>query len=191
MTTFHRLSAVVLWLAVLASAASAAPIPGAANVRDESYTDSAGRRLLQESVDVAASKSEVWAALTTDKGLTSWAVKFARIDLRVGGIMETSYRPDAKPGDQANIKNVITAFAPERMLATRNVQAPPGTPFDAATFQSIEDVILIDPLPGGRSRVTELEPDYLANEKYDRVYRFFRIGNGVSLQALHDRYARK
>ncbi len=168
----------------LAVAADVPSVRDAPDVSDESYQVADGRRVLQESTTIAASPHQIWMALTTSDGFSSWAVAFAQIDLRIGGIMESSYRPGAKPGDPDNIKNEIIAFAPDRMLAMRNVQAPPQSPFDVPVFQSLETVILIDPLPGGRSRVTTIQPDYLSTEKYSAIYDFFRIGNAITLESL-------
>lgn len=162
----------------------AAPMQATPDVADESYVAPDGERVLQESVVVRAPPRAVWQALTTSEGFASWAVGFAHIDFRLGGVIETSYRRDAKLGDPGNIRNRIIAFAPERMLAIQNIQAPPKTDFDVPTFQSLQTVTLLDPLPDGGTRVTTIEPGYGAGPKFDGVYQAFRAGNGWTLQAL-------
>lgn len=162
----------------------AAPPQPTPDVVDQSYVASDGERVLQQSVVVRAPTHAVWEALTTSEGFASWAVAFAHIDLRLGGVIETSYRRDAKLGDPGNIRNRIIAFAPDRMLAIRNIQAPPKTDFDAPTFQSLQTVMLLDPLPDGATRVTAIEPGYGRGPKFDGVYEAFRTGNGWTLEAL-------
>jgi hypothetical protein len=93
---YHR-SAVAV---ALSAAIAAAPVPLAAQeVRNSSYRYQDSIRVLQQSVVVPASVSDVWAALTTSEGLRTWAVPVAHADLRVGGIMESSYDAKAKIGD--------------------------------------------------------------------------------------------
>jgi hypothetical protein len=70
------------------------------------------------------------------------------------------------------------------MLAFRNVQAPPGLPFDASAFQSLHTVALFEPIDTGRTRLTLVQPGYRTGAAYDGVYRFFAAGNRYSLQQL-------
>ena len=55
----------------------------------------------------------------------------------------------AKPGDANNVRNEIIAYAPERMFAIRNRNAPSDAPFDVPTFQSLHTVVLFDDAGGG------------------------------------------
>ena len=70
------------------------------------------------------------------------------------------------------------------MLAIRNVQAPPNTPFDAATFQKVHTVTLFEPLAPTRTRVTVTQPGFGSGAAYERVYKFFAAGNRWSLEQL-------
>jgi uncharacterized protein YndB with AHSA1/START domain len=168
-----------------------AATPAAAQaVRDESHTAADGTRVLQQSIDVPAGIAEVWAAWTTSAGFREWAAPVAAVDLRLGGSIEASYDPKTPIGAPATIRNEIVAFVPRRMLAIRNVQAPPGTAFDAATFQRLHTVILFDPLADQRTRVTIAQPGYGTDERYDAVYRHFAWGNGWTLERLHERFVR-
>ena len=54
---------------------------------------------------------------------------FASVDFRLGGTVETNYAATAHVGQADNIKNQVVAFIPGRMLALRNVQAPPSFPY--------------------------------------------------------------
>lgn len=165
--------------------------PAAARaVRDESHTAADGTRVLQQSIEVPAGIAEVWAAWTTSAGFREWAAPVAAVDLRLGGSIESSYDLKTPIGAPTTIRNEIVAFVPRRMLAIRNVQAPPGTAFDAATFQRLHTVIFLEPLDDQRTRVTIAQPGYGADERYDAVYRHFAWGNGWTLERLHERFVR-
>ena len=168
------------------SVAAASP-PG---IDDLSQASSDGTRTLRQSVIVPAPIGEVWNAFTTTDGYRAWAVPVAQIDFRVGGIVETSYSAAARIGAPGNIRNEIIAYAPGRMFALQNRQAPPDVPFDVPTLQSLQTVVLFDDVGGTRTRVTIVQPGYRKGEAYDRTYKFFEWGNGSTLIALRDRFVK-
>lgn len=178
--------ALVAALAVTGGSASIAVTP--AGVDDLSSTAPDGTRTLRQSVVVAAPVAAVWTAFTTTDGYLSWAMPVASVDFRVGGVIEASYVPGAKLGDADNIRNEIIAYAPERMFAIRNRNAPSDAPFDVATFQSLHTVVLFDDEGNGRTRVTIVQPGYGAGEKFAKLWSFFAWGNGATLAALRDRF---
>ncbi len=157
-------------------------------VRDESYVAADGSRVLQQTIEVPAGRDEVWAAFTTSDGFSSWAAPVATVDLRLGGFIEASYDRASPIGAPSNIRNEIVAFAPPRMLAIRNRQAPPGAPFDVAAFQRLHTVILLEPAGAGRTLVTIAMPEVGSGDAFDGVYRHFARGNGWTLQQLHKRF---
>lgn len=177
----RRLLAMVA--AVLCATASAATA-----VIDDSRTEADGTRTLSLAIEVPAGAPEVWTAMTTSEGWRSWAAPVAQVDFRLGGIIETSYNPAAAPGTPGNIRNEIVAFVPQRMFAIRNVQAPPKTPFDVPTFQSLHTVVLIEPLGPARTRVSTIQPGYRRGEPWDTVYKHFAWGNAWTLEQLKTRF---
>lgn len=162
-------------------AAAAAP---ASPVADSSYVLAGGERVLQQSVEIAAPVARVWEAFATTEGYRSWVAPAAKVDFRLGGMMEAIYGPGAKLGDPGTIRNAIVAYVPQRMLAIRNVQAPPKTDFDVATFQRLHTVILFEPLASDRTRVTIAVPGFGSGADDDVVYKFFAAGNRYSLKQL-------
>jgi uncharacterized protein YndB with AHSA1/START domain len=166
--------------ATLARAADALP----EGVLDQSFGLTGGERVLQLTTVVDAPLARVWAAFATEKGFTAWAVPLARIDLRVGGSIESSYDPKAPLGSDKTIRNEIVALVPERLLVIRNVQAPPGVPFDAAIFQSTQTAMWFEPLDATRTRLTLVSGRFFAGAAYEGVYRFFQAGNAYTLGEL-------
>src|SRR5271169_4823452 len=79
-------------------------------VSNTSFTEPSGDRSIQLSIAVPASSHDAYAAFTTSEGFASWAVPIAKVEFRIGGCIEASYDPSAKPGDPGNIKNQIVAY---------------------------------------------------------------------------------
>ncbi|HEX8570930.1 MAG TPA: SRPBCC domain-containing protein [Caulobacteraceae bacterium] len=172
-------------VAILATASSAlAQTP--AGVTDNSYTEADGDRVIQLSTVVSATPAEVWRALTSAEGWRRLGVQSATIDFRVGGMIETNYRPGVPAGDRANIKNEIVAYVPERVLVIRNVQAPPGFAF-AEEFSRTATVIELRPEANG-TRVTLTGTGFAPGAAYDDLYGKFRGGNAYSLDLLRKSY---
>jgi uncharacterized protein YndB with AHSA1/START domain len=158
--------------------------PGVSNT---SFTEPSGDRAIQLSIDVPAAVHDVYAAYTTTEGFSSWAVPVTQVDLRVGGIMESSYDAAAKIGDHNNIRNEIIAYVPERLVVIRNVQAPSTLP-DADLFQRTVTVIEFTPLDDRHTRVTMTNAGYGAGEGFARLYRNFEWGDAYSLAQLRQRF---
>lgn len=173
---------------VAAALACAGPVFAQSAVVDGSRTEVDGSRTMDLSIEVPAGASDVWTALTTTDGWRSWAAPVAHVDFRLGGIIETSYNPAAAAGAPGNIRNQIVAFIPGRMLAIRNVQAPPKTAFDVPAFQSLHTVVLVEPVEPARSRVSVIQPGYRTGEPWDTVYKHFAWGNAWTLEQLKARF---
>ncbi len=179
----------VLILAAFAFAASAhAATALPAGVTETSFVTPAGERVMELSIDVPASAADVWNAWATADGFRSWAVPFAAVDFRVGGFVESSYDPNAKPGDPNNIRNEVVAVVPGRMFVLRNTQAPEKVPFDAPTFRKTQTVVTLTALGEKSTRVTVANAGYASGAPWDGVYQFFRDGNAWTLAELRKRF---
>lgn len=181
-----RLVVLVAALTVLVGGPAAAQTAG--QLVDTSSVEANGHRIIQLSVQVPAPPSEVWSALTTSAGWRRLGVSFAEVDFRTGGMIETGYAPGSVAGAPGNITNQIVAYVPERMLAIRNVKAPPGFPH-AAEFAETATVMELDPVGDGQTRVTLTATGFAPGPAYDTLYGFFRQGNGLTLETLRDSFA--
>jgi len=157
------------------------------DVTNTSFIEPDGDRSLQLSVDVPAPPHDVFAAFGTSEGFSSWAVPVAKVDLRVGGMIEASYDSHAKPGDPDNIKNAIVAYIPDRLLVIRNVQAPAGF-VDSALFQKTVTMIEFAPLDAKTTRVTLTNAGYGPGVGFGDVYSHFEWGNAYTLHELRARF---
>ncbi|GIK87334.1 MAG: hypothetical protein BroJett026_28150 [Betaproteobacteria bacterium] len=176
------LAAALIGLA--ASAAGQAP-PA---VDDRSSVAPDGTRTIELRIVVPAPPPAVWAAVSTVEGFRSWAVPFATGAFRLGEVVESSYDPDAKPGDRENIRNQVVAMVPGRMLAMRNVQAPTKVPFDVAAFQSLHTVLFLEPAGADATLVTLVTPGIGPGAAFDSVHKHFAWGNAYALEQLRRRF---
>ena len=185
--TIRRLTVAAAAALAFAGAASA-QVPPPSPVATVLTTEADGSVTLDQRVVVNAPPAQVWQALSTGEGWRGWAAPFAVVDFRLGGFIETSYRLDAQAGSPENIRNQIIAYLPQRMLAVRNVQAPPKAPFDVPTFQSMHTVVLLEPLGDRATTVAVVQPGFRSGEPYDGVLKHFRWGNGWTLEQLKKRF---
>ena len=184
-----KVLAFAMTLATLSSAAGA-PIPSWRDFKDvtnTSFTEPDGDRSLQLSIDVPASVHDAFAAFSTSEGFSSWAVPVAKVDFRVGGMIEASYDSHAKFGDPNNIKNAIVSYIPDRLLIIRNVQAPSGF-VDSALFQKTVTMIEFVPLDAKTTRVTLTNAGYGPGAGFADVFAHFEWGNAYTLHELRKRF---
>jgi uncharacterized protein YndB with AHSA1/START domain len=181
----------MLWLLALGLLCATLPARGAVagfpDVDDSSFTEANGDRTLQLSIVVPVSAKDAFAAFATTDGWKTWAVPFAVGEPRVGAVMETAYRLDAKLGDRRNIKNQFIAWLPERLLVFRNVQAPPDLP-NADLFARVVSVVEFVPLGPTSTRIVMSGVGYGPEPGFDELYKMFQGGNAWSLTKLKQRF---
>jgi uncharacterized protein YndB with AHSA1/START domain len=185
-----RMLSVALGTAALAAAGAAPAEPSWRDfpaVANSSFVEANGDRALQLSIDVPAPQQAVFDAFTTSDGFRSWAAPVARVDLRVGGMIEDSYDAHAKLGDPDNIRNEILAYVPARLLVIRNVQAPRAFA-DPALFRKTVTIIELARLDDGHTRVTLTNAGYGSGAAFGRIYSHFEWGNAYSLAQLRRRF---
>ncbi|MDB5433644.1 MAG: hypothetical protein JWP35_4760 [Caulobacter sp.] len=169
--------AAALSLAV-AFAAEAAPLP--AGVTDASYVAPDGSRTLSESIEIAAPPMVVWKLFTDVAAIKATGVSDAWVDLRGGGSLEESLGPQFGRGDAMNIRHGIIAYVPGRLMILQNQNTPAGLPGREA-YKTIIQIVQIEDLGGGRSRLTLTGTGYGAGAEYDGLYAFFQEHNAQGL----------
>ena len=157
------------------------------DVSNSSFVEPNGDRSLQLFIDVPASPKAVFDAFTTSEGFSSWAVPMAKVDLRVGGMIEASYDSHAKLGDPNNIKNAIIAYVPNRLLVIQNVQTPAGF-VDSKLFQKTVTIMEFTPVDANTTHVTLTNAGYGKGAGFDDVYSHFEWGDAYTLHELRARF---
>lgn len=179
-----RIGAVLVF--VLAAFALAAPASAAPE--NCSRSETSGERTLCHEAVIDAPAAEVWRLFATSEGLGSWLAPVAAIDLRAGGMWESSYDRSARLGDAGNIRNRVIAFTPERLLVIQVASAPPNFPH-ADIVGELATVIEFEPVDAQRTRVRVSMLGYRAGDGFDALYRHFEWGNAYTLDALAARVA--
>jgi uncharacterized protein YndB with AHSA1/START domain len=175
-----RIFFMLCMLGTLHPRAIAAEFP---DVRDDSYTEPNGSRVLKLSITIDASVSKIWKLLISSDGWQSWAVPVAWVDFGIGGTIETSYTATAMRGQPGNIKNSIVAYVPEQLLVLRNIQAPPNFEH-AGDFGKTVTAINLRSISKNRSQVELDGVGFLATPAFDTLLNKFKFGDSWTLEHL-------
>lgn len=173
-------------LAVLAAVFALAAPAFAHEAADCSRVEADGARTLCAEIVVAASTEEVWALWAEPEQLRTWLAPIATIDMRAGGLMETSYDAAQPLGDPRNILNRVVSVEPGRAFALQIERAPPGFPH-ADEARALVSVIAIEPAHDGGTRVRVSMRGFGDGAAFDELYAFFARGNAFTLEQLHKR----
>lgn len=175
-------------ISMVATAAEAAPSwRNFPDVQNTSYVEPSGDRAIRLSIVIPAAATQCFDAFATTDGFQSWAVPVARIDLRVGGVIESSYNPDAKLGDRDNIKNEIVGYIPGELLVLKNVQAPRDF-VDSELFQKTVTVISFQPVDSNHTRVTVANVGYGSGDRFTAIMGKFEWADAYVLAQLKKRF---
>jgi uncharacterized protein YndB with AHSA1/START domain len=178
-----RLLRIFFMLSMLGTVSPDAIAAGFPNVRDDSYTEPNGSRVLKLSIAIDAPVSKIWRLLISSEGWQSWAVPVAWVDFGIGGMVETSYTATAVRGQPGNIKNSIVAYVPEQLLVLRNVQAPPNFEH-AEDFGKTVTAINLRSITKNRSQVELDGVGFLATPAFDALLKNFKFGDSWTLEHL-------
>lgn len=175
-------ASVKLLLIAATLAASACASAPAATIDDKSFTDAQGLRAIQLSVWLNAPPSDVYRSIATVEGWKTWAVESAFGEVKIGGVMETSYNANAKAGDPANIKQEFLALVPDRLVVFRTIQTPPGFPHPELYMKTVA-VMQLQPEAGG-ARLTFTHEGFGAEPGFSDLYDFFLKGDTETMESL-------
>lgn len=145
-------------------------------VSDTSFKEPNGDRVLQQSIDIAASPACIWRSLADEEGIKAFGMKVAHVEMKNGGVIEEGFSPTARIGGTDTIRHRIIAYLPERLLVLRNEQTPPGPPH-ADLYRNVVQVVSIEPREKGMVRFTISHTGYGSGADYDQLYGFFQKGN--------------
>jgi uncharacterized protein YndB with AHSA1/START domain len=138
---------------------------------------------------VDAPVEEVWKILSTSEGYKVLGPALAEVDLRIGGTIRTRYSANGNLGDSETIENVILAFEPPTMMATRIQKTPATFPFKEAWKRPWSVVILI-PLDGGKTKIHAASLGYGSDAESLAMRRFFENGNQEVIGNIQRHFAK-
>lgn len=127
-------------------------------------------RAIREEVVVAAAIDAVWDAWTTADGIKSFFAPDCNIELRVDGLYEIFFFPDAEPGQRGADEMRILAIQPKKMLAfTWN--APLNLP--NVRKQRTHVIIRFKKLADEKTRVILFHDGWGEGEEWDKAFEYF------------------
>lgn len=139
---------------------------------------------------VNAPPKEVWKAYATTEGIKSWMVAEGTIDLRIGGLMRTSYTKGSDLKGPDVIENKIISFDPERMLAMQCVRTPNNFPFKKAILD-VWTVLYFDAVGTDKTKVTCRTIGFDGTQESTNLRLFFMRGNKMEMDELVKHFAKK
>ena len=157
----------------LGSAAASADGPISSRVERTAL----GEHILVQEVLVEAPLDQVWAAYTTSDGWSAWASPVARIDLRVGGTIETHYDPNAAIGDPGTNTLRIVNYVPRRLLMLKADISERWPEVLKQDGEHLANIILFESLSPNRTKIESYGVGYGNSPEYDEMMQFFIEGN--------------
>ncbi|CAM2011671.1 SRPBCC family protein [Acanthopleuribacter pedis] len=145
-----------------------------------------GLTQIRHEIVVTAEREAVWRLFTSKEGIESWITPVAWVDLREGGIMETSYDANAKRDDPNNIKVQFTALKPGWHYTARNIQSPANTGF-GDTLKEIPSSLRLEEVGAGKTKVSVIMSGFNETEAHQKLLAFFKKGNSWYLNRLQQR----
>jgi uncharacterized protein YndB with AHSA1/START domain len=144
-------------------------------------------RVIRGEIIVQAGVDAIWAAWTTEEGIKSFFAPACNVDLRVNGLYEILFDPDAEAGWRGAEGTRIMAFQPKKMLAfTWN--APPN--LTHVRHQLTHVVLRFAELSGGRTQVSMTHDGWGEGGEWDEAFAYFvRAWKDIVLPRLQYRFS--
>lgn len=142
--------------------------------------------LVHETI-IDAPVADIWKAFTVAEEIETWMVPKADIDLRVGGLLRTSYNAEAPLDGPEAIHQKILAFEPEQMIAFQVVKCPEG--FDYADLvEQAWEVVYFEALGPQRTMIRAAGVGYKTGGAWDEMRAFFDQGNAWTYEQLRKKF---
>jgi len=130
---------------------------------------------------------EVWKVFSTSEGYKALGPALAEVDLRIGGTIRSRYRADGPLGDAETIENVILAYEPPTMIATRIQKPPASFPFKEA-WKKTWTVMTLIPIDNTHTRLRGASLGYGTDEESRAMRAFFERGNQQTIESLQKHF---
>jgi uncharacterized protein YndB with AHSA1/START domain len=133
---------------------------------------------------VAQSPQEVWKFFSTEKGLRCWAAPVVRLDLRIGGKLETNYDAKSSIGGPGTITLGIVNFVEAEFLTFKVKLNDSFSEVLQAEDDHLQEVVRFEKLPSGGTRIISTMIGWGTDPEWSKVVDFFAKGNETSYKDL-------
>lgn len=179
---------IFVFAAAMVATTIAFAVPPKVSIKDESFKDADGHRVLRESVIVDAPVDAAWKAFTTTEGFTRWAVPSGEVTPGNGGALEWSFDKAFKAGNPMNVLNRIDVYLPDQLIVWHNEHVPAGGPMDPDVFGKVRNLIAFEAVDPTHTRVTQTVVGFGDDAKFDALYQHLRSGNASYLEMLANNF---
>jgi hypothetical protein len=138
---------------------------------------------------VGAPVKEVWQAYTSSEGIRSWMVASGTVDLRLNGLMRTSYKKGSDLTGNDVIENKIISLDSERMITIQCTKTPENFPFKGALMKAWT-VLYFEPIGKAKTKVTCRMLGFDESKESQQCRNFFEKGNQTELNELVKYFAK-
>jgi uncharacterized protein YndB with AHSA1/START domain len=154
------------------------------SVNNKSFVTSNGEKVLRFEVVLDTSLKAVWNAFTNEAEITTWEVTQAKLDLRIGGSMQTHYKKNASIGDPGTITLGIINYLPMELL-TYKITLTDAFPEKCRNEDdNLQEIIQFIALEKNKTRITSSMIGWGTGKEWDDVYEKFQMGNRWTYQQL-------
>jgi uncharacterized protein YndB with AHSA1/START domain len=172
----NRFVAAVLLLAASTLAAQ--------DVKTTTTHSSTGDIVVRVEGTVAQSPQAVWRLFSTEKGLQCWVAPVVRLDMRIGGKIETNYDAKASIGGPGTITLGIVNYVEAEFLTLKVKLNDAFSKAIQAEDGNLQEVIRLEKLPGGGTRIISTMIGWGSGPEWARAAEFFAKGNEASYKDL-------
>lgn len=135
--------------------------------------DASGRRYVQAEVEVPGTPEEVWQAIATGPGISSWFVP-SEVEEREGGTAVSHFAPDSSMDSVAT----ITEWDPPRRFAANTDELGPGASPVATEW-------IVEARSGGTCVVRVVHSWFASTDDWDSQFEGHEMGWAAFFRILH------
>ena len=123
------------------------------SIMNRSFVSENGEKFLRYEMEVDTPIAEMWEAIATEEGMKTWMVPVARLDLTIGGTVQTNYNPNSKIGDEGTIPLGIINYIPNEMLIYKVVLNNVFPKKCRDEDKNLQEIIQLKPLANNKTKV--------------------------------------
>ncbi|MEP7322333.1 MAG: SRPBCC domain-containing protein [Saprospiraceae bacterium] len=158
------------------------------SIMNRSFVSENGEKFLRYEMEVDTPIIEVWKTIATEEGMKTWMVPVAKLDLKIGGTVQTNYNANAKTSDEGTITLGIINYIPNEMLIykiTLNKVFPEKC---RREDKNLQEIIQLIPRGENKTKIISTMVGWGQGKEWDKTYAFFEMGNKWSYQQLIKRF---
>jgi hypothetical protein len=149
----------------------------AQEVKNTSYVNSTGEKVLRIKSCVPVGRPEAWKLFSTVEGLKKWIAPVASLDLRVGGLIFTNYDSAKTIRDSGTIRLPILNYLEGEMITLKVILNEKFPEKARKEDQNLQEIIQLVEVGNGKTNVISSMIGWGKGPEWDKTYNFFARGN--------------